>query len=99
MRILRARLFERKRAEEAEKAADAKRAQVGTGDRSERIRTYNYARNSVADHKRGVTIHNLPKFLEGELDPLFDEIAAIECERALGLLAENAKDAERNGGD
>lgn len=99
MRILRARLFEKKRAEEAEKAADAKRAQVGTGDRSERIRTYNYARNSVADHKHGVTIHNLPKFLEGELDPLFDEIAAIECERALGLLAENAKDAERNGGD
>jgi peptide chain release factor 1 len=90
MRILRARLFERKRAEEAEKAAANKRAQVGTGDRSERIRTYNFARNSVADHKHGVTIHNLPKFLEGEMDTLLDAIAAVECERALGLLAEKA---------
>ncbi len=93
MRILRARLFERIRSEEAAKAAASKRAQVGTGDRSERIRTYNYARNSVADHKHGVTTHNLPKFLEGELDPLLDEIAAVECAKALGDLTAETGDA------
>ncbi|NOY75940.1 MAG: peptide chain release factor 1 [Kiritimatiellaeota bacterium] len=86
MRILRARLLEVKQREEADKQAASKRAQVGTGDRSERIRTYNFPQNRVTDHRFNVTVHNLPKLLEGDLDTLFTEIIAIECERKLAEL-------------
>ena len=83
MRILRARLLEKKEQEEAAKHAASKRAQVGTGDRSERIRTYNFPQNRITDHRYNVSIHNLPKLLEGEFDQLFDQIIAVECEQKL----------------
>ena len=86
MRILRARLLEVKQREEASKQAASKRAQVGTGDRSERIRTYNFPQNRVTDHRFNVSVHNLPRLLEGDLDMLFTEIVAIECERKLSEL-------------
>jgi peptide chain release factor 1 len=69
MRVLRARLYEQARAEQqAEQAAD-RRAQVGTGDRAEKIRTYNYGERRVTDHRIKLTEHNLEQILEGELDP------------------------------
>jgi peptide chain release factor 1 len=69
MRVLRARLYEQARAEQqAEQAAD-RRSQVGTGDRAEKIRTYNYGERRVTDHRIKLTEHNLEQILEGELDP------------------------------
>jgi peptide chain release factor 1 len=88
MRILRARLLEKKQKEDAAKQAASKRAQVGTGDRSERIRTYNFPQNRVTDHRYNISIHNLPKLLEGDFDMLFDQIIAIECRRRLDELGD-----------
>jgi peptide chain release factor 1 len=86
LRILRARLLEAKQQEEAAKQAADKRAQVGTGDRSERIRTYNYPQNRVTDHRYNLTLYDLPKLMEGELDILLEQIIAIDCERQLEAL-------------
>ncbi len=86
MRVLRARLLERAQAEEAAKQAAEKRSQVGTGDRSERIRTYNFPQNRITDHRFGVSQYNLPQLMEGELGPLFDEIMAVDSERQLESL-------------
>jgi peptide chain release factor 1 len=80
MRILRARLYERLVAEQREELAEARRLQVGTGDRSERIRTYNFPQNRVTDHRISLTLHNLSSILEGELDQLIDALA--EADRA-----------------
>jgi peptide chain release factor 1 len=90
MRILRARLLEKKEQEEAAKLAASKRAQVGTGDRSERIRTYNFPQNRVTDHRYNLSVHNLPKLLEGELDMLFDQILALACQKKLAELGEHS---------
>ncbi len=86
MRILCARLLEVKQQQEADKQAADKRSQVGTGDRSERIRTYNYPQNRVTDHRYGITLYHLPRVLEGELDMLLDPIISIDCERQLEAL-------------
>jgi peptide chain release factor 1 len=86
MRILCARLLEVKQKEEAAKLAADKRSQVGTGDRSERIRTYNYPQNRVTDHRYNITLYHLPRVLEGELDILLDPIISIDCERQLEAL-------------
>ena len=86
MRILCARLLEVKQQEEAAKQAADKRSQVGTGDRSERIRTYNYPQNRVTDHRYNITLYHLPRVLEGELDILLDPIISIDCERQLEAL-------------
>jgi peptide chain release factor 1 len=86
MRILRARLLEHKQQEEAAKHAASKRAQIGTGDRSERIRTYNFPQNRITDHRFNVTIHDLPKLLEGYIDILLEQIIEVDCERQLEAL-------------
>jgi peptide chain release factor 1 len=86
MRILCARLLEVKQQEEADKQAASKRSQVGTGDRSERIRTYNYPQNRVTDHRYNITLYHLPNVLEGDLDILLDPIITIDCERQLEAL-------------
>jgi len=88
MRILRSRLLARKRAEEEARSADARRRQVGTGDRSERIRTYNYPQNRVTDHRFGVTRYDLPEILDGALDLLLDEVIAVDATRRLSELAD-----------
>jgi peptide chain release factor 1 len=67
MRVLRARLYERAVAEQQAAAAADRRAQVGTGDRAEKIRTYNYGERRVTDHRIKLTAHNLDEVLEGEL--------------------------------
>ncbi|MFW5996984.1 MAG: peptide chain release factor 1 [Verrucomicrobiota bacterium] len=83
MRILRSHLFEKKQAEEAERSAAQRRRQVGTGDRSERIRTYNFPQSRVTDHRYGITSHELEKILNGELEILLDEIREREVEQRL----------------
>ncbi|MCM8761520.1 MAG: peptide chain release factor 1 [Candidatus Omnitrophica bacterium] len=83
LKVLRARLFDIKQREQAEKIARSRRAQVGTGDRSEKIRTYNFPDRRVTDHRIGFTTHNLEGILEGELDEIID--ALKEKERKLRL--------------
>lgn len=83
MRILRSRLLEQRQQEEAAKSAAARREQVGTGDRSERIRTYNFPQNRVTDHRFNITSHDLQGILEGALDDMLTDILAIDVERRL----------------
>ena len=76
MKILRARLFEQQRARQhASRAAD-RRAQVGTGDRSERIRTYNFPQGRVSDHRINLTLYKIERIMQGELDEFIDALTA-----------------------
>jgi peptide chain release factor 1 len=75
MAVLRARLYERERLRHQAETDELRRSQVGTGERSEKIRTYNFPQNRVTDHRIGVTLHNLSGILEGALDPLIDQLA------------------------
>src|SRR6185312_2186697 len=83
MRVLRARLYEQALAEQQAELAADRRAQVGTGDRAEKIRTYNYGERRVTDHRIKLTVHNLDQVLEGELDELTAALQADEKRRRL----------------
>ena len=74
MKVLRARLYEIQLEEKEKERAQQRKSQVGSGDRSERIRTYNYPQNRVTDHRTGLTLHKLEQVLEGSLDELLDNI-------------------------
>lgn len=74
MKVLRARLYELQMEEKDKERAQERKSQVGSGDRSERIRTYNYPQNRVTDHRTGLTLHKLEQILEGNLDELFDNL-------------------------
>jgi peptide chain release factor 1 len=78
MRVLKARLLERAQEEQQAAIAADRRSQVGTGERSERIRTYNFPQTRVTDHRIGLTLHRLPTVLEGDLDELIDALATAE---------------------
>ena len=78
MRVLKARLLERAQEEQAAAIAADRKSQVGTGERSERIRTYNFPQTRVTDHRIGVTLHRLPQVLEGDLDELIEALTAAE---------------------
>ena len=88
MRVLRARLLDRQRQEETDRTADARRTQIGSGDRSERIRTYNFPQNRVTDHRINLTLYNLDRLMEGEMKDLVDELYEKDMEILLqqGLL-------------
>lgn len=85
MNILRARLYEMEQQKHANEIGATRRAQVGTGERSEKIRTYNFPQNRVTDHRIGLTLYRLPAILEGELDEFIDTLATQE--QALRLQA------------
>ena len=88
LQVLRARLLAQKEeAEAAERSADRK-SQVGSGDRSERIRTYNFPDNRVTDHRIGLTIHRLERIKQGEMQDIVD--ALIAADRAAKMAAEEA---------
>ena len=87
MRVLRARLYEQALAEQQAELAADRRAQVGTGDRAEKIRTYNYGERRVTDHRIKLTVHNLDAVLEGELDELTAGLSADEKRRRLEVQA------------
>jgi len=74
MRVLRARLQARRMSESQEEVARSRRSQVGTGDRSERVRTYNFPQGRVTDHRIGFTTHRLTELLDGDLDELIDQL-------------------------
>jgi peptide chain release factor 1 len=86
MTVLRSRLLERKIAEEDAKYAAERKDQVGTGERSEKIRTYNFPQNRVTDHRIDVTLYNLSNFVEGDLDPLLDPLMNNELQERLEAL-------------
>jgi peptide chain release factor 1 len=88
MNILRARLYEIEQQKQLDEVGAARRSQVGSGERSEKIRTYNYPQNRVTDHRIGLTLHKLPGVLEGDLDEFIDTMATQE--QALKLQAVEA---------
>ena len=87
MTVLRSRLLEKKIAEENAKYAAHRKDQVGTGERSEKIRTYNFPQNRVTDHRIEVTLYNLANFIEGNLDELIDPLMNHDLETKLAELA------------
>ncbi|HXW59338.1 MAG TPA: peptide chain release factor 1 [Solirubrobacteraceae bacterium] len=87
MRVLRARLYERALSEQQAELAAERRSQVGTGDRAEKIRTYNYGERRVTDHRVKLTVHNLDQVLEGDLDGLTAVLVADERRRRLAAQA------------
>lgn len=84
--VLRSRLLERKVEEENAKYAAQRKAQVGTGERNERIRTYNFPQNRVTDHRIELTLYNLPRVMEGEIEPIIEPLMAHDLEEKLGAL-------------
>ena len=87
MKILRARLYEAERERKAQEEAAARSAQIGSGERSEKIRTYNYAQDRVTDHRIGLTVHDLNRVLGGDLSEFSDALAADERRRKLAAAA------------
>ena len=85
MKILRSRILEQKRAEQESEITSARRSQVGSGDRSERIRTYNFPQGRVTDHRIGLTLYKIQSIMDGDLDELID--ALITAEQAEKLRA------------
>ncbi len=82
MRVLRSRLHEAKRQEQQKQITEERRAQIGTGDRSEKIRTYNFPQNRVTDHRIGLTLHQLDRVMDGRLDEIIEAlIATYEAEK------------------
>ena len=81
--ILRSRLLEKKIAEENAKYAAQRKAQVGTGERNERIRTYNFPQNRVTDHRIELTMYNLPTFIEGDIDDMIEALRNNDLQEKL----------------
>jgi peptide chain release factor 1 len=83
MAVLKARLLDMERSKQENELSAERRSQVGSGERAEKIRTYNFPQDRVTDHRMGLTLHNLPKIMEGYLDELIDSVAASEQARQL----------------
>ena len=90
MSVLRARLLEIEQDRMAAERGDERRSQVGSGERSEKIRTYNFPDDRVTDHRAGITVHNLPGLLEGDLDRVIEPLIEADQARRLGELGDDA---------
>jgi peptide chain release factor 1 len=86
MTVLRSRLLEKKIADENAKYAAERKEQVGTGERNERIRTYNFPQNRVTDHRIELTLYNLPAFMEGDIDSIIEPLMAHDLEEKMAAL-------------
>ena len=87
LRVLKSRLLEIEREKAASAVSEERRRMVGSGDRSEKIRTYNFPQNRVTDHRIGLTVHQLPAVLDGHIDPLVDPLVAHFQAEAMELSA------------
>jgi peptide chain release factor 1 len=87
LRVLRARLYEHERAKQRAELETARRSQIGSGERAEKIRTYNFPENRVTDHRVKLTVHRLDGVLDGELDEFTEALSAEERRRALEAAA------------
>ncbi|HEY1848039.1 MAG TPA: peptide chain release factor 1 [Opitutaceae bacterium] len=95
MTVLRSRLLKLKEDEEKAKYAAERRSQIGSGDRSERIRTYNFPQNRLTDHRIGFTLHGLPQVMEGEIGPLLDALEKAHYQERLAALEGRSFDLAR----
>jgi peptide chain release factor 1 len=91
MTVLRARLLDLERRRRADDVAGQKRAQIGGGGRSEKIRTYNFTENRVTEHRIGLTVHQLDRILAGELDDISDALVTEERARRLTEVGESTR--------
>lgn len=89
LKVLRARLYELEQAKQHDAEAEARRSQVGTGDRSEKIRTYNFPQGRVTDHRIKLTLHKLDTILNGDLDEIIDSLIAADQAAKLANMQEN----------
>lgn len=101
MTVLRSRLLKLKEDEEHAKYAENRRSQIGTGGRSERIRTYNFPQNRLTDHRIGLTLYNLPQVMEGEIDHIIESLQRADFEEKFARLTgkEYTSPATRNRSD
>jgi peptide chain release factor 1 len=95
MSVLRARLLQKKQDDEAAKYAAQRKTQIGTGDRSERIRTYNFPQSRLTDHRIGLTLHSLAQIIEGQIDPVIEALQKADLERKLAELTGQPFDMKR----
>ena len=91
LRVLRSRLLQNEQDKQQAEASAARKGQVGTGGRSEKIRTYNFKENRVTDHRIGLTLHKLERILTGELDEVVDEL--LTTERSEQLMEKSETDS------
>ena len=84
--VMRARIYDIERQKQDAEQASSRKSQVGTGDRAEKIRTYNFPQDRITDHRVNLTTHGIPRVLDGELDPLIDAVAADEQARLLAAV-------------
>ncbi|MBQ7006912.1 MAG: peptide chain release factor 1, partial [Oscillospiraceae bacterium] len=89
LKVLRSRLYDIEKAKQDAEQAENRKSQVGTGDRSERIRTYNYPQGRLTDHRIGLTLYRLEQILNGDLDEVIDSLVTVDK-------AEKLKKAEEN---
>jgi peptide chain release factor 1 len=100
MRILRARIYEMEEAKARSERAEARKNQVGSGDRSERIRTYNFPQNRMTDHRINLTLYKLDLIMQGDVEELFDSLKLSAREELLGTKTETrTESSSRTGSD
>ena len=83
MRLLKSRLYEIEKTKRDEERASERKSQVGTGDRSEKIRTYNYHQGRITDHRIGMSIYQMENFINGDLDEMIDNLIAADMAEKL----------------
>jgi len=88
--VLRARLLKKEEEEELAKYAENRRSQIGTGDRSERIRTYNFPQSRLTDHRIGLSLHNLPEFMQGQIDEMLTALQQTDQQEKIKLMLDAA---------
>ena len=86
MSVLRARLLQKKQDDEQAKYAAQRKSQIGTGDRSERIRTYNFPQNRLTDHRIGLTLYSLPQIVEGAIESVVGALQKAELDQKMAIL-------------
>ena len=97
--VLRSRLLKRREEEERAKYAATRRSQIGSGDRSERIRTYNFPQNRLTDHRIGLTLYSLPQIMEGNIGPVVTALQQADFEERMAALTGAAPVTVRNNAD
>ncbi len=97
--VLRSRLLKRREEEEKAKYAATRRSQIGSGDRSERIRTYNFPQNRLTDHRIGLTLHSLPQIMEGNIGPVVSALQQADFEERMAALTGEAPLPVRRAAD
>ena len=88
MKVLKSRLYDYYNSKYEKEYSDNRKSQIGTGDRSERIRTYNFPQGRVTDHRIGMTIYNLPDFIMGDIEEMVEALAIADREAKLASAEE-----------